>query len=510
MPNVVLCKVAKLKEQNNPSTRSPPANNGQTHHHNNQGPPMSQRLCQIAFSVSDLRRSHQWYQDLFGFTPGGGTESFKGWATSTVQGVPGARTTCWWLLDTQEQFQVELFEYERPESRPLPADWRMCDIGYNLVGIHVPNFDAALQRAARLGADLVGDIVGQPGKRRACLRDPDGALLELMEDDPRSHNPRQRPRGDQRSTVRFITLSVANLEQSCEFFRNALELDEAKGVQLHGPEHEALWGLAGAQRKSALFWADDMLVEIVQYASPLGRAQPADYRISDLGILNIAFGYRQESEMRRMFKRTVNAGAKPNFPMPISVFNWAVMYVNDPQGFSIELLSVRPYYDGQMGFTPKHFDTLVHHQVQVDASREVIWDVLADHANIGDWWCYQGKVLKEGQGHPGGVGALRELSRLGEKVVEEVMTFEPLQRMDYRLISGAPVKFHFGRIDLKETADGRVFVDYSIRFKAKIPGTQWLMRLIIGGRMKQATERLKTLCEQRSRQASQPPASRAA
>ena len=37
---------------------------------------MSQRLCQIAFSVSDLRRSHQWYQDLFGFVPSGGTDAF--------------------------------------------------------------------------------------------------------------------------------------------------------------------------------------------------------------------------------------------------------------------------------------------------------------------------------------------------------------------------------------------------------------------------------------------------
>lgn len=471
---------------------------------------MSQRLSQIAFSVSDLRRSHQWYQDLFGFTPAGGTESFKGKACSTVQGIPGARTTCWWLLDTQEQFQVEFFEYERPLSRPLPDDWRMCDIGYNLVGIHVPDFDAALQRAERLGANLYGDVVGQPGQRRACLRDPDGALLELMEDDPRAPNPRLRPRGGQRPTVRFITLSVADLEQSRDFFRNALEMEEAKGVRLHGPEHEALWGLTGAERKSALFWADDMLIEVVQYLNPLGRALPADYRISDLGILNIAFGFRQETELRRVFKRTVNAGAKPNFPIPISVFNWAVMYVNDPQGFSIELLSVRPYFDRFMGFTAKHFDTQVHHQVRVNAPREVIWDVLADHANIGDWWCYQGKLLQEGREHPAGVGALRELTRLGEKVVEEVMTFEPLQRMDYRLISGAPVKFHFGRIDLRETADGRVFVDYSIRFKAKIPGTQWLMRLLIGGRMKQATKRLKTLCEQRSRQASQASVSHAA
>lgn len=466
---------------------------------------MSQRISQIAFSVSDLRRSHQWYQDLFGFEPGGGTESFKGWATSIVQGIPGARTTCWWLLDTQEQFQIEMFEYERPESRPLPPDWRMCDIGYNLVGIHVPDFDSALARAQRLGTPI-GKIVGEPGQRRMCLRDPDGAMLELMEDDPRATNPRPRPRSGSLPTVRFITLSVPDLVQARDFFSNVLELDEAKNLSLHGAEHEALWGLDDAQRSSALFWADDMLIEVVQYLAPVGRPQPADYRISDLGILNFAFGFRQESEMRRVFKRMVNAGCKPNFPMPFSVLNWAVMYVNDPMGFSYELLSVRPYYDRFMGFTPNHFDTLVHHQVLVDAPRELIWERLADHAAIGDWWCYRGKVLREGQGHPGGVGTLRELRMPGERVVEEVLAFEPLERMDYRLISGAPVKFHFGRVQLRETPDGRVWVDYSIRFKARIPGTQWLLRLIIGTRMKRAVKRLKTLCEQRRALASRHPA----
>ncbi len=462
---------------------------------------MSQRLCQIAFSVSDLRRSHRWYQDLFGFIPAGGTEAFKGWAAEKVQGLPGARSTCWWLLDTQEQFQIELFQFHCPQSRSQPSDWRMCDHGYNLVGIHVPDFDAALARAERLGSPLIGTVVGEHGRRRACLHDPDGALLELMEDDPRAPNPRLRPRSGPLSTTRFITLSVADLAQSRDFMVNALELEEACGLSLHDPEHEALWGLDGARRESLLFWADDLLIEVVQYRDPPGRALPADYRISDLGILNLAFGYRRQRELRRVFDRMVNAGAKPNFPFPFSVFNWGVMYVNSPQNLSFELLAVRPYYDRFMGFTPKHFDTEVTHQVLVDAPVELIWERLADHANIGDWFCYQGKLLLPGQGHPGGVGALRELSRFGERVVEEVLTFEPCQRMDYRLISGAPVKFHFGRIELTQTADGKVWLDYSIRFTVRLPGSQWLLRLLIGGRMRRAVERLKVICELQTRRA---------
>ena len=34
-----------------------------------------QTLNQIALSVQDLRRTHQWYVDVFGFAMAGGTEA---------------------------------------------------------------------------------------------------------------------------------------------------------------------------------------------------------------------------------------------------------------------------------------------------------------------------------------------------------------------------------------------------------------------------------------------------
>jgi catechol 2,3-dioxygenase-like lactoylglutathione lyase family enzyme len=107
-------------------------------------------LCQIAFSVSDLRRTHRWYQ-IFGFLPGGGTRLFRGPLASRVQGLPNAASTCWWLVDQQDFFQLELFQFKRPPPRPRPADWRPCDIGYAMVGLHVADFDAVLARLQRAG-----------------------------------------------------------------------------------------------------------------------------------------------------------------------------------------------------------------------------------------------------------------------------------------------------------------------------------------------------------------------
>ena len=310
------------------------------------------RLSQIALSVSDLRRSQRWYRDVIGLEPGGGTNLFAGPLSSMVQGVPRAASTCWWLVDRQDLFQVELFEFRSPLVRPLPPDWRPCDVGYTTVSFWVDDLDAVVERARGAGSEPLTEPVGEPGERRVCLRDPDGVLVELMEDDPRSDAPRERPRADIGAVARAVTLSVPELDRSRRFFADVLGLAAAEGVELHRPEHEALWGLAGAERERVCLWADDFLVELVAYSKPLGRPWPEGYRISDLGILNIAFGFRRRSEFDDAWRRCSAAGVEGNGP-PLRLGAWSVVYVNDDQGFSVELLHVEPWYEGRLGFRPR-------------------------------------------------------------------------------------------------------------------------------------------------------------
>ena len=173
-----------------------------------------------------------------------------------------------------------------------------------------------------------------------------------MEDDPRAPEPRERPRPGVGAVARSVTLSVPDLERSRRFFVDALGLEVADGLELHGPEHEALWGLEGATRESLLLWADDMLVELVHYAEPEGRPWPPGYRISDQGLLNIAFGFRRRAEFEAAHRRCLEAGLSANGP-PLRLGAWSVVYVNDDQGFSVELLHVEPWYERQMGFRPR-------------------------------------------------------------------------------------------------------------------------------------------------------------
>ena len=90
------------------------------------------------------------------------------------------------MVDRNEFFQLEMFQFERPLARLMAHDFRPCDIGYTRIGVWVADFDQTLTRLGRLGSSPLSDPVGPAGTRRACVRNPDGVYVEIMEDDPLS------------------------------------------------------------------------------------------------------------------------------------------------------------------------------------------------------------------------------------------------------------------------------------------------------------------------------------
>ena len=234
-------------------------------------------INQIALSVRSVQHTQRWYRDIFGYVEGGGTAAFlPQLGSADVQGLPDATSECWWLLDSQEFFQVELFEFRKPTPEPVPADWRPCDIGYTMMGLHVDDFDAILARLAHRQVALLTDPMGETGARRVCVKDPNGVLLEILEDDPRAVEPRPRVR-DLPVATRFLTLSVPDLDEARTPGWTSSACPRSTDVVLHTPEHEALWGLAGATRESFVVRAQDIFLEVVQYLDPVGKPWPEGY-----------------------------------------------------------------------------------------------------------------------------------------------------------------------------------------------------------------------------------------
>lgn len=455
-------------------------------------------LCQIAMSVSDVQRSQRWYRDIFGYQEAGGTYMFIPLLGSAdVQGIPGATSVCWWLMDRQGFFQLELFEFSRPPSKPLPPDWRPCDIGYTTIGIHVADFDGTLERLARRRVPLLSAPIGEREFRRVCVRDPDGVLLEIMEDDPRTTDLRSRPY-DVPVATRFVTLSVPDLAEARRTWIEVLGLPEERGVVLHTFEHERLWGLEGASRDSFLLRAGDMFIEVVRYSDPVGKPWPPGYRISDLGLLNIAFGLRSLGDQEQLVRRCIDAGIRPNTTKGTIVKKlWYASYVNDPMGFSIELLyhgrpgrkqAFNPFNLLELGFVPRKAP-VVRSQAsgRTAAPPDRVWEVLTDHEHMADWAPFKSSEVLTRPGDAGEAGTVRRLSGgpAGLSLTETIVVAEEPYRLEYTATGAPGTRFYHGFVTLEPSPGGGTKVTWEAQFRSPLPGagmiTSAVLRSLVNG-----------------------------
>ena len=297
-----------------------------------------------------------------------------------------------------------------------------------------------------------------------------------MEDDPLPEAPASPVRADCRVAVRSVTLSVRDIARSEAFFSGGLGLRRSDAA-LRVPEHEALWGLHGAQSRSRAFTAGNVLVELVQYADPVGRPRPAGYRISDQGILNIAFGARSRRGHAELYRRARAAGAHPN-RRPVHLPGAGVVYVNDPQRFSVELLWMSARFDSRWGFTrrplkarPRTDTHELEHTMRISAPANIAWAAIARHEEMGRWIGI-GSVRRtvDGAPDPDGRGSERLLALAGVRTTEQVLAYDAPRLYRYRVTKGSPFVCHQGEVRLRAVGD-ETELTWQIRFRPRVPGT---------------------------------------
>ncbi|VWX49973.1 VOC family protein [Novosphingobium sp. 9U] len=307
------------------------------------------RFMQLAINTNDLPGTLRLYHEAFGFA-NAGAQTAWGDLIRIQDLPPSARTLVWFMVGRQDFVQFEIFHHTVPAQRLLPADWRPCDLGWVRFGVSVPDLDRTIAALARWDVEILSGPIDLGRGRRLCFRDPFvGVMVEVMEESATLPGGVRHRRFDLEPAIIYVTSSVPDIRAARHFWETQVGLPILPLATLHAPEDEALWGLEGAEMEGFVAVAGDVLLEIVEYRTPSGRAKPTDYRLSDQGIVNIAVTTQDTSVVQAVIDRLDAEGRGP--PRITSGPGILGTYVLD-QGRELELLALPKAYETALGLVP--------------------------------------------------------------------------------------------------------------------------------------------------------------
>ena len=307
-------------------------------------------IVQIVLGSDNLPLCKHLYTTVFGFA-GAGERLVYSEHNGQVMGLGRwGGATLLYMVGRQELVQLEFWTHTTPRQRPLPSDWRPSDIGFCRLGISVPDFDATLARLAALDCTTLTAPIAVNGLRRVCFRDPTvGIPVEIMEEGAALPGARDRYHALEPAIV-YVAVSVTNLDAALDYFGAVVALEEV-AVELHSPEHEALWGLPNANRKLAVLRGGTTFLEIVEYDNSDGQPQTLDNSLDRQGFKTIAVGFRDPAETGEIFHRVKSAGLSWTVETPASFIGGN--HVIGAVAHHMKTLSVPLELERQFGFSPE-------------------------------------------------------------------------------------------------------------------------------------------------------------
>jgi catechol 2,3-dioxygenase-like lactoylglutathione lyase family enzyme len=307
---------------------------------------MEAPICQVALSVTDRERSLAWYENL-GFEHSGSMGPLGGDVPARLVGLPAALVRIEWALPRDPMTQFELIQFLEPQPRKLFPERNLLNAGYGLVSIVAPDFSKALA-VLRAAGSLVG-VSGTEGSRSIWTRDPDGVAVEIMERDPLGEPPAARGAAHL-SSIRSVALTVEDLGKAARFWTETVGLTACPPGQFaFNPFPADLCG-GVARWEQETVKGGSMLLRLL---SPRGApviAKPADYRLSDVGILNVAVIFDTREPFDALLGRFRSKGYPLAVASPMELEGGATMYGHDDQRNSIEMGFALPQHVEKYGW----------------------------------------------------------------------------------------------------------------------------------------------------------------
>jgi len=440
-------------------------------------------ICQVAIVSKQAKLLRSWYCDMFGFLPASQT-IFTGPLATRVQGVPKDLNFCYWAVDGKRQFQLEFFNFISPKVNPKPDSWQPYDHGYNIIGIHSWDFEQTLARLQTSQTCQLSAIKGEQGQRWLMVTDPDGNYVEVTEADPLVEQYKVYP--EIPATVRYVRMSVADINQAQLLWQSSFGLTENSSVQLPKYHDEILFPKQPPNYQQCLLQGQGILLELRQYEQPMAKPRLANHNVTDQGIMNIAIGADSVSQWNDYYNGALQQCQPNGKPLDAGIFK--VMYVNEPNKENIEILYPRKWAYALTGFNPS--GVFARGDIVIDASIERVWQCITDHNNAGSWAFFSSKLVRAGDQDKNGLKALRKITLFGLSFQEEITGWHEQQAYLYRLKSKWMLRNHRGMLNISSCGK-KVKLSWSIHFSAPLPGLGKISSLILTVLIKASLKKLK-------------------
>jgi glyoxylase I family protein len=138
------------------------------------------RVNHTGISVRDMERSLTFYRDLLGLELIFDSDLDDVAPLSAVVGMDNARGRVTWLRagDTM----IELWQWDYPEGRSLPEDYRPADKGVTHYALETDNVDELYQRVVAAGYHATTEPLDLGLHKTTYIRGPDDEIIEILED----------------------------------------------------------------------------------------------------------------------------------------------------------------------------------------------------------------------------------------------------------------------------------------------------------------------------------------
>lgn len=138
-----------------------------------------------AIAIADTEQSLQFYCDLLGMQVNGGSLN-QGKTQAYLDGLTEAKVCVTALRPVQGGLGIELLDYLIPErERPMPNNWRSCDIAHVHVELLVNNIEQAVAQLHQHRLQFVSPQLVQftdpslPYRQGCLIKDPNGHAILL-------------------------------------------------------------------------------------------------------------------------------------------------------------------------------------------------------------------------------------------------------------------------------------------------------------------------------------------